>query len=129
MIGQSQVFLETLQLIEKIAHREAPVLIEGETGTGKELVARAIHYGSSRQKYPFVPVNCGAIPDLLVENELFGHKRGAYTDVQSDNPGLVSQAQHGTLFLDEVDTLANHFAQISPGSVISAPWSERNTRG
>jgi len=73
MIGQSQVFLETLQLVEKIAHCEAPVLIEGETGTGKELVARAIHYGSNRQKYPFVPVNCGAIPDLLVENELFGH--------------------------------------------------------
>lgn len=105
MIGQSQVFLETLQLVEKIAHCEAPVLIEGETGTGKELVARAIHYGSNRQKYPFVPVNCGAIPDMLVENELFGHKRGAYTDAQSDNPGLISQAQQGTLFLDEVDTL------------------------
>lgn len=105
MIGQSQVFLETLQLVEKIAHCEAPVLIEGETGTGKELVARAIHYGSNRQKYPFVPINCGAIPDLLVENELFGHKRGAYTDAQSDSSGLISQAQQGTLFLDEVDTL------------------------
>ena len=105
MIGQSQVFLETLQLVEKIAHCEAPVLIEGETGTGKELVARAIHYGSNRKEYPFVPVNCGAIPDLLVENELFGHKRGAYTDAQSDNPGLISQAQHGTLFLDEIDAL------------------------
>ncbi|TXI19272.1 MAG: sigma-54-dependent Fis family transcriptional regulator [Nitrosomonas sp.] len=105
MIGQSQAFLETLQVVEKIAHCEAPVLIEGETGTGKELIARAIHYGSCRQKYPFVPVNCGAIPDLLVENELFGHKRGAYTDAQSDNPGLISQAQHGTLFLDEIDAL------------------------
>lgn len=105
MIGQSQAFLETLQVVEKIAHCEAPVLIEGETGTGKELVARAIHYGSCRQKYPFVPVNCGAIPDLLIENELFGHKRGAYTDAQSDNPGLISQAQYGTLFLDEIDTL------------------------
>lgn len=105
MIGQSQAFLETLQVVEKVAHCEAPVLIEGETGTGKELVARAIHYGSCRQKYPFVPVNCGAIPDLLVENELFGHKRGAYTDAQSDNPGLISQAQYGTLFLDEIDTL------------------------
>ncbi|WP_297324648.1 sigma-54 dependent transcriptional regulator [Nitrosomonas sp.] len=105
MIGQSQAFLETLQVVEKIAHCEAPVLIEGETGTGKELVARAIHYGSSRQKYPFVPVNCGAIPDLLIENELFGHKRGAYTDAQSDNLGLISQAQRGTLFLDEIDAL------------------------
>lgn len=105
MIGQSQAFLETLQVVEKISHCEAPVLIEGETGTGKELVARAIHYGSCRQKYPFVPVNCGAIPDLLIENELFGHKRGAYTDAKSDNPGLISQAQHGTLFLDEIDAL------------------------
>ena len=105
MIGQSPVFLETQQLIEKIANCDAPVLIEGETGTGKELVARAIHYGSCRQKYPFVPVNCGAIPDNLVENELFGHKRGAYTDAKSDNSGLITLAKQGTLFLDEIDTL------------------------
>ncbi|MBL8499004.1 MAG: sigma-54-dependent Fis family transcriptional regulator [Nitrosomonas sp.] len=105
MIGQSQAFLEILKVIEKIVRCEAPVLIEGETGTGKELVARAVHYGSCRQKYPFVPVNCGAIPDLLIENELFGHKRGAYTDAQTDNSGLISQAQHGTLFLDEIDAL------------------------
>jgi len=106
MIGQSRIFLETLGLIERISNCNAPVLIEGETGTGKELVARAIHYGGSRREYPFVPINCGAIPDDLVENELFGHKQGAYTGAQSDNAGLITQAQHGTLFLDEVDSLS-----------------------
>lgn len=106
MIGQSAVFLEMLRYIEKMTRCDVPVLIEGETGTGKELVARAIHYGSPRCKNPFIPVNCGAIPDALVENELFGHKRGAYTDARSDDPGLVTHAQHGTLFLDEVDALS-----------------------
>ena len=106
MIGQSQAFLELLQLIQKIKKCDAPVLIEGETGTGKELVARAIHDGSARKKYPFIPINCGAIPDDLIENELFGHKCGAYTGANSDNSGLIAQAQHGTLFLDEVDALS-----------------------
>lgn len=106
MVGQSQVFLEMLQFIKKISLCDVSVLIEGETGTGKELVARAVHYDSLRSKHPFIPVNCGAIPDALVENELFGHKRGAYTDAQSDSPGIISHAQYGTLFLDEVDTLS-----------------------
>jgi DNA-binding NtrC family response regulator len=106
MIGQSKVFLEALGVIEKISDCNAPVLIEGETGTGKELVARAIHYGGIRHKNPFAPINCGAIPDALVENELFGHKQGAYTGAQSDNAGLIAQAQHGTLFLDEIDALS-----------------------
>jgi DNA-binding NtrC family response regulator len=105
MIGQCAVFLETLRLIEKIARYDAPVLIEGETGTGKELAARAIHYGGARRRGPFIPVNCGAIPDALVENELFGHKTGAYTDARRDHLGLVAHAHHGTLFLDEVDAL------------------------
>jgi two-component system response regulator GlrR len=106
MIGQSFAFLETLQLVKKTACCDAPVLIDGGTGTGKELVARAIHYESDRQEYPFIPINCGAIPDDLIENESFGHKRGAYTGAQSDNSGLISQAQHGALFLDEVDSLS-----------------------
>lgn len=105
MIGQSPVFLEMLRHIEKITQCDVPVLIEGETGTGKELVARAIHYGSARRENPFIPVNCGAIPDTLIENELFGHKRGAYTNAQSDDPGLITHARYGTLFLDEVDAL------------------------
>ncbi|MBA2483746.1 MAG: sigma-54-dependent Fis family transcriptional regulator [Nitrosomonas sp.] len=112
MIGQSKIFLDTLRLIEKISNCNAPVVIEGETGTGKELAARAIHYGGSRHEYPFVPINCGAIPDALVENELFGHKQGAYTGAQSGSAGLVTQAQHGTLFLDEIDTLTSK-AQVT----------------
>ena len=105
MIGQSRAFLDVMHLIEKIARFDAPVLIQGETGTGKELAARAIHYGSARRDRPFIPVNCGAIPDALVENELFGHRRGAYTDAKWEQPGIISHAQHGTLFLDEVDAL------------------------
>lgn len=106
MIGQSSIFIEMLRQISKMARCDIPVLIEGETGTGKELVARAIHYGSTRHEGPFIPVNCGAIPDMLIENELFGHKRGAYTDARSDDPGLITHARHGSLFLDEVDALS-----------------------
>jgi two-component system response regulator GlrR len=105
MVGCSAPFLDSLRFIEKIGRCDAPVLIEGETGTGKELAARAIHYAGARKEGPFVPVNCGAIPDSLVENELFGHKSGAYTDARRDHIGLVAHAQHGTLFLDEVDVL------------------------
>ena len=106
MVGRSEAFLASLRLIEKIGRCDAPVLIEGETGTGKELAARAIHYGGARTDGPFIPVNCGAIPDALVENELFGHRSGAYTDARRDHVGLVAQAEHGTLFLDEVDALS-----------------------
>ncbi len=112
MIGASPAFLAAIRLIERIARNDAPVLIEGETGTGKELAARAIHYGGARRNRPFVPVNCGAIPDSLVENELFGHRRGAYTDAKSEQAGVIAHAQHGTLFLDEVDALTPK-AQVS----------------
>jgi two-component system, NtrC family, response regulator GlrR len=112
MLGESKVFLTTQCLIGKIGRCDAPVLIEGETGTGKELAARSIHYGSARRDGPFVPVNCGAIPDALVENELFGHKRGAYTDARNDQTGLVALAGCGTLFLDEVDSLSSK-AQVT----------------
>jgi DNA-binding NtrC family response regulator len=105
MIGCSPAFRAVLALIERMARYDAPVLIEGETGTGKELVARAIHYGSRRRDRPFVPVNCGALPDTLIENELFGHRRGAFTDAREDQPGLVALADGGTLFLDELDAL------------------------
>jgi len=105
VIGRSAAFQELVALIAKVAEYNAPVLIEGETGTGKELAARAIHYGSSRRDHPFVPTNCGAIPDALFENELFGHRRGAFTDARDDHPGLVALAHKGTLFLDEVDAL------------------------
>lgn len=105
MIGQAPRFLAALKLIERIAHYDAPVLIEGETGTGKELAARGIHEGSRRRAKPFVAVNCGAIPESLIENELFGHSRGAFTDAGIAMPGLLRLAHQGSLFLDEIDAL------------------------
>ncbi|MBI1751278.1 MAG: sigma-54-dependent Fis family transcriptional regulator [Acidobacteria bacterium] len=106
MIGQSPAFQATVRLLARMAACDAPVLIEGETGTGKELAARAIHYQSVRRDGPFIPVNCGAIPDALIESELFGHRKGAFTDAKDHQPGLVVLAEDGTLFLDEVDALS-----------------------
>lgn len=104
-IGQSPVFAEVLALIGRLSRCDAPVLIEGETGTGKELAARAIHYSGHRRNAPFLPINCGAIPETLVENELFGHVRGAFTDAREARGGIVGQAEGGTLFLDEIEGL------------------------
>lgn len=105
LIGCSPAFQQTVQLIQHIAETDAPVLVEGETGTGKEVAARAIHYSGARQDRPFVAVNCGALPEHLIENELFGHARGAYTDARGSQLGLVAVANGGTLFLDEVESL------------------------
>lgn len=105
-VGESPAFLRALQLIQKIASCDATVLIEGETGTGKELAARAIHYLGKRRDFPFIPVNCGALPDGLLENELYGHERGAFTDAKELYAGIIAQAQHGTLFLDEVECMS-----------------------
>jgi len=93
-------------MLERIARTDATVLIEGETGTGKELAARAIHYGGARRSGPFIPVNCGAIPDALIETELFGHRRGAFTDAKDNSPGILRLAHTGSIFLDEVDALS-----------------------
>ena len=112
LIGRSDGFLRVLEFIDRMARYEAPVLIVGETGTGKELAARAIHYLSPRRDAPFVPLNCGAIPDSLLETELFGCERGAFTDARQAREGLVSAAEGGTLFLDEVDALPAR-AQVS----------------
>ena len=97
---------KTLRLIDRIARYDVPVLIEGETGTGKELAARALHYGGPRRDHPFVPVNCGAIPDTLIENELFGHDRGASPTRAAIVAASSAARRKGTLFLDEVDTLS-----------------------
>jgi two-component system response regulator GlrR len=105
IIGESPVFLDKVRCIPRFALCDATVLISGESGTGKELFARAIHYLSPRADRPFVPVNCGALPENLVESEIFGHKRGAFTGAASDQAGLIREAEGGTLFLDEIDTL------------------------
>jgi two-component system, NtrC family, response regulator GlrR len=106
LVGRSATFLNALDLIQKIAACDATAFIQGETGTGKELAARAIHYLGERRSFPFVPVNCGALPDSLVENELFGHVRGAFTDARDAQSGLVATAEGGSLFLDEIETLS-----------------------
>jgi two-component system response regulator GlrR len=105
LVGLSAIFRQTMDLVRRVARTEATVLIAGETGTGKELVARSIHYGGPRRDRPFIPVNCGALPDSLLENELFGHCRGAYTDARQDQLGLVQLAEDGSMFLDEIDSL------------------------
>ena len=112
LIGRSTRFRAATRLIQRLASANVAVLICGETGTGKELAARAIHYLGARSDFPFLPINCGAIPDTLVESELFGHARGAFTDARDSRTGLVVQADEGTLFLDEVDALSNK-AQVA----------------
>jgi DNA-binding NtrC family response regulator len=108
LLGESPAFLQLLAHIERFARCDATVLIDGETGTGKELTARAIHYLSARAEGPFVPINCGALPDTLIGSELFGHARGAFTDARESRQGLIAQADGGTLFLDELETLSTH---------------------
>jgi DNA-binding NtrC family response regulator len=105
MLGRSPVLQKAIGILRKFARCDATVLIEGETGTGKELAARAIHYVGARRDHPFIAVNCGAIPDSLLASEFFGHERGAYTDARERRPGLIEQARRGTLFFDEVDAL------------------------
>ncbi|MCM2359020.1 MAG: sigma-54 dependent transcriptional regulator [Geobacteraceae bacterium] len=102
LVGKSRKMRELYTLIEKLAASTASVLILGESGTGKELVAKAIHYNSPRRDRPFVAINCGAIPDTLMESELFGHRKGAFTGAIADRPGIFEQANGGTLFLDEI---------------------------
>ena len=106
LVGKSESFQRVLRKIPRLASSDATVLITGETGTGKELIAKAIHAVSSRSAAPFIPVNCGALPEDLVENELFGHARGAYTGAGAPGKGLLAEAEGGTLFLDELNSLS-----------------------
>jgi len=105
MLGRCGLMLELFKRIQKVAPTESTVLIEGESGTGKELVARAIHSSSSRQQAPLISLNCAAIPETLIESELFGHERGAFTGATSMRSGLIESADKGTLFLDEIGEL------------------------
>ena len=106
LVGDSRRFREAVASLPVIAQSEAAVLITGETGTGKELAARTLHYLSARAPRPFMAVNCGALADTLLEDELFGHERGAFTDATHRRTGLLEYADGGTVFLDEVDTLS-----------------------
>ena len=107
IVGESLALKSALERAARVVpHRDATILITGETGTGKELLARALHYGGPRAAAPFVELNCAALPAPLLESELFGHERGAFTDAKTAKPGLFEVAQGGTMFLDEVDHLA-----------------------
>jgi two-component system, NtrC family, response regulator PilR len=101
-IGQSLAMNKVFKLIEKVAVSNATVLIGGESGTGKELVAKAIHFNGTRKNYPFISINCGAVPEMLLESELFGHEKGAFTSADATKVGLMESASKGSFFLDEV---------------------------
>ena len=105
LVGTSPKMLEIYGLIKRVANTRTNILISGESGTGKELVARAIHYESERKEKPFVPINCGAIPENLLESELFGHQKGAFTGAVANKSGLFEVANDGTIFLDEITEL------------------------
>ncbi len=106
IVGSSRSMQAIYQLINKIADTDSTILIQGESGTGKELVARALHFNSRRQHHPFVAINCSALPENLLESELFGHKKGSFTGAFQDKLGLFEEAELGTIFLDEVNSMA-----------------------
>ena len=107
IIGESRAMQDVFELVRRVADTSVPALILGETGTGKGLIARALHNESSRAEHSFVSVNCAAIPDNLLESELFGHVRGSFTGASSDRVGLFEQAHHGTIFLDEIAEMSS----------------------
>src|SRR5436305_10622009 len=106
IIGRSDAMLDVFKMIETIARTNSTILLTGESGTGKVLVAQAIHFHSLRRERPFVALNCGALPETLLESELFGHMRGAFTGAESNKKGLVEVADHGTVFLDEIGEMS-----------------------
>ena len=108
LVGESEPMRRVFALVQRVAQTDATVLVAGENGTGKELVAHAIHQASGRREGPFVPINCGAIPEQLLESELFGHERGAFTDAYRTREGKFELAEGGTLFLDEIGELPTH---------------------
>lgn len=111
MISKNEKMLEIFSTVRMLADSDCNVLIEGDTGTGKEMLAKAVHNTSAHRHGPFVPVNCGALPDSLIESELFGYKAGAFTDAKTDKPGRFERAQDGTIFLDEIGDIS-HALQV-----------------
>lgn len=130
LIGKSPSMQKIYDLIERISDTSSNVLITGESGTGKELVAKAIHYNGIRKEGPFIAVNCAAIPETLLESELFGYKKGAFTDAKSDKKGLIFEAHEGTLFLDEITempfTLQAKLLRVIEGREVR-PLGDTNT--
>ena len=106
IVGSSRSMQNIYHLINKVADTDSTILVQGESGTGKELVARALHFNSKRQHHPFVAVNCSALPENLLESELFGHKKGSFTGAFQDKMGLFEEAELGTIFLDEINSMA-----------------------
>ncbi len=106
IIGKSKDMLEIFVLIDQISENDSAILITGESGTGKELIAKAIHNKSSRSREKFIPINCSALPETLLESELFGHKKGSFTDAHADKKGLFEESSDGTLFLDEIGDMS-----------------------
>src|SRR5262245_60053983 len=105
IVGTSPKMQAVFRMIERVADTDSTVLILGESGTGKELVARALHFNSRRQFAPFIPINCAALPENLLESELFGHRKGAFTGALADKKGLFQEADGGTIFLDEIGSM------------------------
>jgi len=132
ILGESKAIRAVLDQVRATARTDYPVVITGESGTGKELVAQAIHRSSHRARGPFVPVNCGAIPDTLFEAELFGHVKGAYTGAVSNRAGLFEEADGGTLFLDEVGEISLEsqvkLLRVLQSSEVKRVGSARTTR-
>src|SRR5205823_3481185 len=106
IIGRSETMLGVFKMIETVAKTNSTILITGESGTGKGLVAQAIHYHSLRREKPFVEINCGALPETLLESELFGHMRGSFTGAESNKKGLIEVAEKGSIFLDEIGEMS-----------------------
>ena len=133
MVGKSAAWNRVLAIIKRVLDVDVAVLITGESGTGKELVARAVHDGGLRQGKPFVTVNCSAIPEQLIESELFGYVKGAFTGASFDKKGLVEVAEEGTLFLDEVADLPVQLQPEDPplasGERISASRRHKKPNG
>ncbi|MCP4037438.1 MAG: sigma-54-dependent Fis family transcriptional regulator, partial [bacterium] len=106
IIGRSPLMQEVFSLIERVAKTTSTVLISGESGTGKELIARAVHYSGPRSQHHFLSINCGAMPENLLESELFGHEKGSFTGAVAEKKGLFQEAEKGTLFLDEISDMS-----------------------